>query len=200
MINKANEIAKNNFNDSIKLKSAIVSSSLINQIGEVGLSMIDLLQKGGKIFFAGNGGSFADSQHLTAEFISRFLFDRNALPAIALGTNSSNMSAIGNDYDYEKVFSRELYALGSKKDMFIPITTSGNSKNLIKAVNTANDKGMITIALTGATGGALNKLCECIKVPSKSVPRIQECHILIGHILCQIAEEGIFKPEGILND
>ena len=108
------------------------------------------------------------------------------------------MSAISNDYDYSKVFSRELYALSSKKDMFIPITTSGNSKNLIEAVKIANKKGLKTVALTGATGGDLNELCECIKVPSMSVPRIQECHILIGHLLCEIAEEGIFKSKGVL--
>jgi len=194
---KVNEIIISSFNESIKLKSEIINSNLIDQIGEVGLSLINLLQNGGKVFFAGNGGSFADAQHLTAEFISRFLLDRSALPAIALGTNSSNMSAISNDYDYKNIFSRELYALGSNKDLFIPITTSGNSKNLIEAVNIANDKGLKTVALTGATGGVLNELCECIKVPSTSVPRIQECHILIGHLLCQIAEEGIFKPKGM---
>lgn len=195
MKEKVNNIIKTSFEESIKLKSEILNSNLLNQIGEVGLSLIDCLQNGGKIFFAGNGGSFADSQHLAAEFTSRFLFDRGALPAIALGTNSSNMSAISNDYDYKNIFSRELSALASNKDIFIPITTSGNSKNLIEAVITANDKGLKSVALTGATGGALVKLCECIKVPSTNVPRIQECHILIGHLLCQIAEEEIFKPK-----
>jgi D-sedoheptulose 7-phosphate isomerase len=105
------------------------------------------------------------------------------------------MSAIGNDYGYKNVFSRELFALGSKNDIFIPISTSGNSENLIEAVNTANNVGLKSIALTGATGGALNELCECIKIPSTNVPRIQECHILIGHLLCQIAEESIFKTK-----
>ena len=183
------------FKESISLKSDILNSNLINQIGEVGKLLINILNNRGKIFFAGNGGSFADSQHLAAEFTSRFLFDRNALPAIALSTNSSNMSAISNDYDYENIFARELYALGSNKDIFIPISTSGNSKNLIKAVNVANNKGLKIIALTGSTGGTLSELCECIKVPSTNVPRIQECHILIGHLLCQIAEEGIFKTK-----
>ena len=195
-----NNIIRNSFNESINLKTKIINSSLIDQIEKVGLSLINLLKSGGKVFFAGNGGSFADSQHLTAEFISRFLFDRSALPAIALGTNSSNLSAIGNDYDFENIFSRELYALGSDKDIFIPITTSGNSKNLVQAVNTANSKGLKVVALTGESGGALNEICECIKVPSTSVPRIQECHILIGHLLCQIAEEGVFKSKGRIND
>jgi D-sedoheptulose 7-phosphate isomerase len=193
MKKKINHIIRTSFDESINLKTEILNSNLINQIEKVGISMIDLLQNRGKIFFAGNGGSFADSQHLAAEFISKFLFDRAALPAIALGTNSSSMSAISNDYDYKNIFSRELYALSSNKDMFIPITTSGNSKNLIEAVKIANDKGLKIVALTGATGGALNELCECIRVPSDNVPRIQECHILIGHLLCQIVEEGIFK-------
>lgn len=195
MKEKINHIIKNSFQESINLKSEILNSKLINQIGEVGQLLINILHNGGKVFFAGNGGSFADSQHLAAEFTSRFFFDRNALPAIALATNSSNMSAISNDYDYENIFSRELYALASNKDIFIPISTSGHSKNLIKAVKTANNKGLKIIALTGATGGTLSELCECIKVPSTNVPRIQECHILIGHLLCQIAEEGIFKSK-----
>lgn len=195
MKEKINHIIKNSFKESISLKSDILNSNLINQIGEVGKLLINILNNRGKIFFAGNGGSFADSQHLAAEFTSRFLFERNALPAIALSTNSSNMSAISNDYDYENIFARELYALSSNKDIFIPISTSGNSKNLIKAVNVANNKGLKIIALTGSTGGTLSELCECIKVPSTNVPRIQECHILIGHLLCQIAEEGIFKTK-----
>ena len=193
MRKRVEEIIKTSIEESIKLKSQILNSSLINQIEKVGLLVVHSLQNGGKIFFAGNGGSFADSQHLAAEFISRFLFNRDALPAIALGTNSSIMSAISNDFDYKNIFSRELHALGSSKDIFIPITTSGNSKNLIEAVKIANNKGLKSIAITGATGGALNELCECIKVPSTNVARIQECHIMIGHLLCQIAEDEIFK-------
>jgi D-sedoheptulose 7-phosphate isomerase len=193
MRKRVEDIIKTSIEESIKLKSQILNSSLLNQIEKVGLLVVHSLQNGGKIFFAGNGGSFADSQHLAAEFISRFLFNRDALPAIALGTNSSVMSAISNDYDYKNIFSRELHALGSNKDIFIPITTSGNSKNLIEAVKIANNKGLKSIAITGATGGALNELCECIKVPSTNVARIQECHIMIGHLLCQIAEDEIFK-------
>jgi D-sedoheptulose 7-phosphate isomerase len=193
MRKRVEDIIKTSIEESIKLKSQILNSSLLNQIEKVGLLVVHSLQNGGKIFFAGNGGSFADSQHLAAEFISRFLFNRDALPAIALGTNSSVMSAISNDYDYKNIFSRELHALGSNKDIYIPITTSGNSKNLIEAVKIANNKGLKSIAITGATGGTLNELCECIKVPSTNVARIQECHIMIGHLLCQIAEDEIFK-------
>jgi D-sedoheptulose 7-phosphate isomerase len=193
MKKKIQQLIINSFKDSIKIKSDILNSKLIHEIEELSLSVVDCLQNGGKLFFAGNGGSFADAQHLAAEFISRFLIERSALPAVALGTNSSNMTAIANDYAYKNVFARELYALGNKKDIFIPISTSGNSENLIEAVNIANEKGLKSVALTGATGGALNNICDCIKVPSTEVPRIQECHILIGHLLCQIAEEKIFK-------
>lgn len=195
MREKISHIIQRNINESINLKTNILNSKLIDQIEEVGHSVIDILNNGGKVFFAGNGGSFADSQHLAAEFISRFLFDRNALPAIALATNNSSLTAIGNDYDFENIFSREISALGSDKDIFFPITTSGNSINLINAVKKAIDIGLKVVALTGATGGALEDLCDCIKIPSTNVPRIQECHIMIGHLLCQIAEEGIFKTK-----
>lgn len=190
--NRVESVVRKSFKESIDLKAKILSSQLTEQIASAALDIIDCLSCGHKVIFAGNGGSFADSQHLAAEFISRFLFDRNPLPGIALGTNSSNLSAIGNDYGYNSVFSRELDALAGDGDIFIPITTSGNSSNLIEAVKIANAKGLKVTALTGETGGALAAICECIKVPSTDVPRIQECHILIGHILCQIAEQGIF--------
>jgi len=193
MDDKFRKIVRSSFQDSIDLKNKIIGSQLLTQIEAVGLNIVDCLFSGNKILFAGNGGSFADSQHLAAEFVSRFLFDRGALPGFALGTNNSNLSAIGNDYGYESIFSRELDALGCEGDIFIPITTSGNSPNLIEAVKTANRKGLRVIALTGDSGGSLSDICECIKVPSIDVPRIQECHILIGHILCQIAEDGMFN-------
>jgi D-sedoheptulose 7-phosphate isomerase len=194
MEKRIDQIIELSFIDSIELKKQIQDSIILSQIAGAGKQIIECLKNKGKIIFSGNGGSFADSQHLAAEFISRFLFDRDSLPAIALGTNNSSMSAIGNDYGYESVFSRELDALGNESDIFIPITTSGNSPNLIEAVKIANKRNIKIIALTGKTGGALDRMCECIKVPSTDVPRIQESHILIGHILCQIAEEGIFKP------
>ena len=195
MKEKIIDIIKSGLNESINLKSEISNSVIISQIEKVSVLLIDCLQKGGKVFFAGNGGSFADSQHIATEFTSKFLLDRSALPAIALGTNSSSMSAISNDYGFKKIFSRELDSLGSSKDVFIPISTSGNSHNLIEAVKTANKKGLKTVAFTGSTGGELANICECIKIPSDNVPRIQECHILIGHLLCQIVEEEIFKQK-----
>tara|TARA_X000000950_G_scaffold277409_1_gene366761 strand:+ start:734 stop:1324 length:591 start_codon:yes stop_codon:yes gene_type:complete len=195
MKNSTQQLIKKGLNESIEVKLKILNSNLLNQIEKASELLIKCLQNGGKIFFAGNGGSFADSQHLATEFISRFLFNRGALPAIALGTNSSSMSAIANDYNFKDVFSRELEALASKKDIFIPITTSGNSINLIEAVKVAKIKEMKIMAFTGETGGALNDLCECIKVPSTNVARIQECHILIGHLFCQIVEENIFHEQ-----
>lgn len=151
------------------------------------------LKEGGKIIFAGNGGSFADAQHLTAEFISRLQFDRAALASLALGTNSSSMSAIGNDYGYDQVFAREIIAMGSEKDIFIPITTSGNSPNILEAVIQAKKLNIKTMGLTGSTGGKLISSCECICVPSLRTERIQEAHILIGHIVCGLVENLYFK-------
>ena len=151
------------------------------------------LKEGGKIIFAGNGGSFADAQHLTAEFISRLQFDRAPLASLALGTNSSSMSAIGNDYGYDQVFAREIIAMGSEKDIFIPITTSGNSPNILEAVIQAKKLNIKTIGLTGSTGGKLISSCECICIPSLRTERIQEAHILIGHIVCGLVENLYFK-------
>lgn len=193
MNSKFSNLIKSNFQESLNLKSEILNSKLIEQITNASLSIVEKLSNGGKIFFAGNGGSFSNSNHLATEFISRFMIDRNGLPAIALGSSGSTMSAISNDYDFKNVFSRELKSLSCNKDIFFPISTSGNSINIINAVKTANSNGLKVIALTGSTGGALNELCECIKVPSTNVARIQECHILIGHSLCQIVEESLFR-------
>jgi D-sedoheptulose 7-phosphate isomerase len=144
--------------------------------------------------FAGNGGSFADAQHLSAEFTSRFMVDRAPLASLALGTNSSAMSAIGNDYGYDQVFARELQAVGRRQDVFVPITTSGNSLNVLEAVVVATTLGITTVGLTGAGGGRLRQLCECICVPSTETARIQECHVLMGHVLCGLVEARFFHP------
>ena len=157
--------------------------------------MLITLRASGKIIFAGNGGSFADAQHLSAEFVSRFLVDRAPLPSVALGTNSSSMSAIGNDYGYDRVFARELDALGHKPDVFIPISTSGNSPNVLAAVDIAIKRGITTVAWTGATGGLLKARCPCICVPSNETPHIQECHILMGHIMCALVERDLLKEQ-----
>ena len=179
---------------SIETKQKLLNSKeVLNNIKlliEKGLNSLEL---GGKIIFAGNGGSFADAQHLSAEFSSRFMFDRSPLASLALGTNSSAMSAIGNDYGYENVFSRELESIGMDIDLFIPITTSGNSINIIEAVKVAKQNNIETIGFTGANNGNINKICNCICVPSTDTARIQECHILIGHIFCGIVEKIFFN-------
>ena len=151
------------------------------------------LNNGGKVIFCGNGGSFADSQHLAAEFVSRLRFDRAPLASIALGTNSSNMSAIANDYGYGQVFTREINALANQNDVFIPISTSGNSPNVLDAIVAAKDKGIKTVAFTGGTGGKISDICEAIIVPTNSTEKIQEVHIMLGHILCYLIEHKIFK-------
>ncbi len=154
---------------------------------------LDALRSGGKILFAGNGGSFADAQHLAAEFVSRLQFDRAPLPSIALSTNSSSMSAIGNDYGYDQIFARELRVLAGPRDVFIPITTSGNSPNVLAAVVVAKELSIRTVGFTGDNGGKLAVLCPCLQVPSSRTERIQECHIMLGHILCGLVENAYFK-------
>ena len=178
----------------VEVHQAILFEKVIHsQLADLAASCLNALRNGGKIIFAGNGGSFADSQHLSAEFISRLQFDRAPLASLALGTNSSSMSAIGNDYGYEEVFARELDVLGTEKDVFIPITTSGNSPNILKAICIAKRKNIKTVALTGKTGGKLVDQCDSIKIPSLRTERIQEGHILLGHILCALVESAYFK-------
>ena len=181
------------------LESIAVKEKVLNE--EAGLNtlkdligyVINSLNSGGKIIFAGNGGSFADAQHLSAEFTSRFLFDRNALASIVLGANNSAISAMANDYGYDQVFSRELQAVGNKNDVFIPISTSGNSTNINIAVKEAVNKGMRVVGFSGNSGGMLATQCSCIKIPSDSTARIQESHITLGHILCEIVEREMFQ-------
>ena len=179
---------------SIEVKTSVLNNNtIVEQLDLLVKNCIQSLKSGGKIIFCGNGGSFADSQHLAAEFISRLRFDRAPLASMALGTNSSNMSAIGNDYGYDQVFKREILALGNSNDIFIPISTSGNSGNVIDAINAAKEKGIKTVAFTGGTGGKMSNTCECIIVPSSSTEKIQEVHIMLGHILCFLIEEKVFK-------
>lgn len=152
------------------------------------------LEKGNKIILFGNGGSAADCQHIATELVCRFYRDRKPLQAISLTTNTSLLTAISNDYDFERSFSRQLEAIGQKGDVAIGISTSGNSRNVLEAVKTARSKGINTIALTGKNGDKLARIAHLsIKVPSTDTPRIQEAHILIGHILCQLIEESVLQ-------
>lgn len=196
MINKI----KAQISSSISVKKVFLGDDeLLEQVRLMALTCIGALKSGGKIIFAGNGGSFADAQHLSAELTSRFLIDRAPLASIALGTNNSAISAIGNDYGYEQVFARELQAIAKKEDVFIPISTSGNSINLLKAVGVANAIGVTTIAMTGKDGGRLNEVCNCLHIPSFETARIQECHILVGHILCELIEADFFNNQVVFS-
>lgn len=152
----------------------------------------DCLRRGGKIMLCGNGGSAADAQHIAGEFVSRFFLERRALPALALHTNSTVMTAIGNDYSFDVVYSRQVEAHGQPGDLLIAITTSGTSANILRAVETAREMGIEVIGMTGNRGGVLPGMCNlCVEVPSAVTPRIQEMHILIGHIICELSEKAL---------
>lgn len=184
---------KESINASIKVKKHLLDNDrLLSQIVDVASRCISSLEIGGKVIFCGNGGSFADAQHLSAEFTSRFLFDRPGLASIALGTNSSAMTAIGNDYGYDNVFSREIESIANPEDMLIAITTSGNSSNILQALDAAKIKNIHAVVLTGSGRGKLPDDAIALHIPSADTARIQECHILIGHIICGLVEEAIF--------
>ena len=153
--------------------------------------IVAALKGGGKAIFCGNGGSAADSQHLAAELMGRYLKEREPLPALALTTDSSALTAIGNDYAFDEIFSRQLRGLGKKGDVLIAISTSGNSRNVVAALEAARARGIATIALTGAAGGAMQRLADlCIAAPSTETPRVQEMHIAIGHMICDLVERA----------
>lgn len=178
---------------SIAVKQALLNDAgLLAQIESLASKSMSSLRAGGKIIFAGNGGSFADAQHLSAEFVSRFKFDRAPLASLALGTNNSAISAIGNDYGYDQVFARELEAVAKAGDVFVGISTSGNSPNILAAAEKAIAMGIGCFCLTGRTGGKLAGICECLRMPSDETARIQECHITIGHIVCGLVESQYF--------
>lgn len=154
---------------------------------------ITSLQNGGRILLAGNGGSAADAQHIAGEFVSRFMFDRPGLPAIALTTDTSILTAIGNDYGYEKLFSRQVQAHGNKGDVFIGYSTSGKSPNILLAFQEARARGLICIGLTGNRGGPMRELCDhLLEVPSPDTPKVQEGHLVLGHTICGLVENAIF--------
>jgi D-sedoheptulose 7-phosphate isomerase len=188
------EIIIDQIQKSVDTKSAmLVDAGLIGKISQASDLIIKAYQTGNKTLLAGNGGSAADAQHIAGEFVSRFYFDRPGIPSIALTTDTSIITAIGNDYGYDKLFERQVQAQGVAGDVFIGISTSGNSENIVKALVACKEKGIISVGLTGSNRGKMDELCDiCIKVPSCETPRIQESHILIGHIICCIAEENLF--------
>lgn len=180
--------------ESVKVKEALCRQALeLEKIEKVSSAIVGAIKKGRKVILFGNGGSAADAQHIACELAGRFKKERRGLPAISLTTNTSALTAIANDYSYDEVFSRQVDGIVNKGDVVIGISTSGNSVNIIRGVKAAREKGALTVGLTGATGGKLDRIVDiCIKVPSNDTPRIQEAHITIGHIICQLVEEGLF--------
>jgi D-sedoheptulose 7-phosphate isomerase len=181
--------------DSIDVKQEILKTEkILEQIDSISNFIVQSLENGGRILFCGNGGSAADAQHLSAELSGRFKIDREPLDAEALHVNTSYITAVGNDYSYDEIFSRLVKAKGRAGDILIGLSTSGNSKNVLKAFEAAKQKGMLTIALTGSKENAMEKTAHvCIKVPSTDTARIQESHIMIGHIVCDLVEKRIFQ-------
>jgi D-sedoheptulose 7-phosphate isomerase len=166
---------------------------LVARVAKVAETCVSALSGGRKVLFAGNGGSAADAQHLAAELVSRFAYDRPGLPAFALTTDTSALTAIGNDYGYERLFARQIEAVGAAGDVFFGISTSGRSPNVLAALDVARAKGLVTIGMTGRTGGSMAERCDVLlRVPSDSTPRIQEGHIAMGHAICQIIEAQMF--------
>lgn len=182
---------------SIAVKERLLGSvDVVSIIAKVSEILVEALGKKDKVLLFGNGGSAADAQHIAAEFVGRFAFDRPALPALALSVNTSCVTAIGNDYGFDLIFSRQIEALGRPGDVAIGISTSGNSQNVLSALSMAKDLGLHTVGLTGCKGGKLKSAADyCICVPSNETPRIQECHILIGHIISELVEETIFREQ-----
>ena len=181
---------------SIETKQQVLQNEeLLKTIATVVDAIVTAFKNGKRVYFCGNGGSAADAQHLAAEFSGRFYKDRKALPAEALHCNTSYITAVGNDYGFDVVYSRIIEGIGEKGDILIGLSTSGNSANIVKAFEAAKEKGMISIALTGITGGQLKPISNyLINIPSADTPRIQESHIMVGHIICQLVEEKIFSP------
>ena len=181
---------------SISVKQQLLADEKLMALVDKSINIItQAFKNGNKVLFCGNGGSAADAQHLAAEFSGRFYIDRPALPAEALHCNTSYLTAVANDYSYDLIYARLLQGIGNKGDVLIGLSTSGNSKNIIKAFEVAKQKEMITIGFTGTTGGAMKDISDLlINVPSTDTPRIQECHMLIGHIICQLVEEKMFAP------
>jgi D-sedoheptulose 7-phosphate isomerase len=178
------------------MRAMLADKYLCERLKTAAIVCIKSLRAGGKILLAGNGGSAADAQHIASEFMSRFAFDRPGLSAIALTTDTSILTAIGNDYGYEKLFARQVQVLGQKGDVFIGYSTSGQSPNILRAFEEARSRELICIGLTGSRGGAMRECCDyLLEVPSSDTPKIQEGHLVLGHILCGLVENAMFKAQ-----
>lgn len=188
------EQIKNIIQASIDVKQQVLKDeSLLQIINDASDKIVESLRAGNRIYFCGNGGSAADAQHLAAEFSGRFYTDRKALPAEALHCNTSYLTAVGNDYGFDLVYARLIDGIGNEGDVLVALSTSGNSANIVKALEAAKSKNITTISFTGLTGGLMKNSSDyLINIPSTDTPRIQEAHILIGHIICQMVEEKYF--------
>jgi D-sedoheptulose 7-phosphate isomerase len=189
-----NQVINQLIAQAISVKQQMLSDdTLLATVANCVDSIVGAFKNGNKVLFCGNGGSAADAQHLAAEFSGRFYINRDALPAEALHCNTSYMTAVANDYSYDVIYSRLIKGIGHKGDILIGLSTSGNSSNIVNAFETAKQKQMITIGFTGQTGGKMKPLSDyLLAIPSADTPRIQECHMLLGHIICQLVEEKIF--------
>lgn len=191
------ELLKSRIQTSIDLKTSLLSNEhILNTVVAVTKEIVASYKKDGKVLWAGNGGSAADSQHLAAELSGRFYYDRPPLNSEALHVNTSYITAVANDYSYDVIYSRLVKAMGRKGDVLIGLSTSGNSKNVIKAFEVANEIGMTTVAFTGETGGLMKDSAKyLINIPSKDTPRIQECHMILGHTICELVEMELFPKK-----
>lgn len=197
---KFSSVIEDRLKESINIKEEVLKNpEIIETIGEIAQAIIQCLERKKRVYFFGNGGSAADAQHLAAELVSKFYMERDGLPAEALSTNTSVITAIGNDYSFAKIFARQIEASGTAGDIALGISTSGNSENIIEAMKAAGGKGMITVGFTGQGGGRLKEVVDyCFCAPSKDTPRIQEVHITVGHIICEIVEKVIFASKNSL--
>ena len=188
------EKIKNIIADSIAVKGKLLNDErLLSVLEKIVNEIVTAFQRGNRIYFCGNGGSAADAQHLAAEFSGRFYTDRDALPAEALHCNTSYLTAVANDYSYEAIYARLIKGIGQKGDVLVGLSTSGNSGNIVKAFEVAREKKILTVGFTGDGGGKMKPLSDyLLNVPSKDTPRIQEAHIMLGHIICQLVEEKYF--------
>ena len=192
-----NDFIKHYFNNSISSLSQMASDKkFILQVVKIADECANRLQKGNKILFVGNGGSAADCQHMAGEYVCRFLFDRKSLPAIALTTDTSILTAIGNDYGFENIFARQIEAVGASGDLLFCYSTSGNSKNILKAIETAKEMNICVVGMTGLREGKMEMVCDfLIQVPSINTPHIQEGHLIAGHAICAAVEQQVLKKQ-----
>lgn len=189
------ELIRQRINESIATKNRLLEdSNLLNNILGVSNIIIEKIKSGGSVYFCGNGGSAADAQHLAAELSGRFYFDRKPLSSDALHCNTSFLTAVANDYSYDAIYARLITGIGRKGDVLIGLSTSGNSKNIVNALVQAKEMGIYTVALTGSKGGQMKDIADaCLCIPSDDTPRIQESHIMVGHIICEIIESTLFE-------